>query len=303
MTSSHTSFLTIRNVRYCLRHWGSQDAPLVVMLHGWMDTSASFQFTVDCFKQKWQVVAPDWRGFGQSGSSGADTYWFPDYLGDLDALLDHLSPASPVRLVGHSMGGNIACLYAGIRPDRIAQLVNIEGFGLPAADPDEAPARYARWLAELKTPVAVPSYESLDGVAARLRKNNPRLGEEQARFLAGHWARQEDGRWRILGDPAHKRSHPILYREAEALACWRRIQAPVLWLEAADALLWKGRAVPDAARSELERRMRHIPQVHRVVIEDAGHMLHHDQPERVAALIEAHFAAGAAPASPCRQRT
>uniref|UniRef100_UPI002362DFF1 alpha/beta fold hydrolase n=3 Tax=Pseudomonadota TaxID=1224 RepID=UPI002362DFF1 len=80
--------------------------PPLVLLHGWMDVGASFQFVVDALAGDREVIALDWRGFGLSEASGAGCYWFPDYLADLDALLDAVSPSAPVDLLGHSMGGN-----------------------------------------------------------------------------------------------------------------------------------------------------------------------------------------------------
>ena len=50
-------------------------------------------------------------------------------------VLDLLSPQAPAPLVGHSMGGNIACSYAGIRPERVRCVVNLEGFGLARTAP------------------------------------------------------------------------------------------------------------------------------------------------------------------------
>ena len=115
----------------------SADRPTLVMLHGWMDVGASFQFVVDALAGidgfERAIAAPDWRGFGLTEGPPVDSYWFPDYLGDLDALLDALSPHIPVDLAGHSMGGNAAMIYAGVRPQRVRRLVNLEGFGMPAA--------------------------------------------------------------------------------------------------------------------------------------------------------------------------
>ena len=92
-------------------------APKLLLLHGWMDMSASFQFLVDALRGDWSVLAPDWRGFGESAWSSG--YLFAEYLGDLEALLDRYAPGEPANLVGHSLGGNVACIYAGARPDRV----------------------------------------------------------------------------------------------------------------------------------------------------------------------------------------
>jgi pimeloyl-ACP methyl ester carboxylesterase len=287
MTPSRSEFLSVRGLRLHVRHWGREGAPKLFMAHGWMDMSASFQFVVDALAGDWHVIAPDWRGFGLSDRSGADTYWYPDYLADLEAILDHYSPDAPVNLLGHSMGGNIVGLYAGVRPDRIARLVNLEGFGLPATKPEQAPGRYAKWLDELRTPPAMRGYADLDEVAARLQKTNPRLSSARAAFLAGHWAaRNADGLWEILGDPAHKMTNPLLYQAEEVLACWRRITAPVLWVEAEHTDMWRWMGPKEQARAEIDRRLGMLRDVTAHMMPDAGHMLHHDQPERLARMIE-----------------
>ncbi|HTH45584.1 MAG TPA: alpha/beta fold hydrolase, partial [Oxalicibacterium sp.] len=220
MKPSRSSFLTVRGLRYHIRHWGCDDAPIIVMLHGWMDVSASFQFLADAFTRDWHVIAPDWRGFGLSDAAPGG-YWYPDYLADLDAILDHYAPARPVYLLGHSLGANVAGIYAGVRPARVAKLIDIEGFGMPITPPTEAPARYAQWLDALQAPGGLRPYPTLQDVAARLQKTNPRLGDARAAFLARHWAAQnEDGSWRILADAQHRLPNPTLYRVEEVLACW-----------------------------------------------------------------------------------
>ncbi len=286
MKTSSSRFLTVRGLRYHLREWGAPGAPLLVLLHGWMDVSASFQFVVDAFQREWHVIAPDWRGYGLTDRGPGDCYWFPDHLADLDAIGDAVS-AGPLTLVGHSMGGNVALLYAGVRPARVRAVVNLEGFGLRDNPSAMAPARYARWLDELKSPPHVRRYASLDDVAARLRKNNPRLSAEQAAFLATHWSRPNAaGEQEVAGDPAHKIVNPVLYRWGEVAACWEAVACPVLWVEAADtdAHRWAG----DAA--EIARRIAVLKSVEVERIADAGHMLHHDQPAVVAHLIESFVA-------------
>jgi pimeloyl-ACP methyl ester carboxylesterase len=272
-----------RGLRHHVRHWGDPEAPPLVMVHGWMDVSASFQFVVDALATERHVIAPDWRGFGLTERPRADAYWFPDYLGDLDALLDALLPDRAVDLVGHSMGGNVATLYAGVRPARVRRLVNLEGFGMRPTEPSMAPQRLREWLDELKAPARMRDYACADEVARRLVATNPRLPMDKARWLAGHWsAPNAAGRHELLGDPAHKRVNPYLYRVDEIAASWGAIEAPVLLVSASETSPWHRFVDTDAYRE----RLRAIRRLERATVDGAGHMLHHDRPERVASLIE-----------------
>jgi len=296
--AARSLFVTVRGLRYHLLAWGdasmvTPERPPLLLMHGWMDVAASFQFMVDALSTDRCVLAADWRGFGLSDDAGSDGYWFADYLGDLDALLDHPElglAGAPVDLLGHSMGGNVVMLYAGIRPERIRRLVNLEGFGMPATVPAQAPKRYRQWLDELKEPAQLRPYDSVAEVAQRLRKTNPLLSEDKAAWLAPHWSRQNaDGRWQILADPAHKRVNPLLYRVDEVLACWQQITAPLLWVEGdrTDTEKWWGHRYP---RSEFDARLATVARVERHVLSPAGHMLHHDQPEALAQRLETFLA-------------
>ncbi len=263
-----------------------------------MDVAASYQFMIDAFSDAFAqgrtIIAPDWRGFGRTASGAsavpADSYWFPDYLADLDFLLDHYTKDQPVDLVGHSMGGNVAMMYAGVRPGRIRRLVNLEGFGLPASRPAQAPGRYAKWMDELKSlqrgEMDLKAYGDVGGVAKRLMKTNPRLTPDKANWLASHWAQPDtSGKWRILGETAHKLSSANVYRADETLELYKRISAPVLAVEASDDSLAKWQ-LGSYSLAEYHERLQLIPRADVAVIQDAGHMLHHDQPEQLARLIE-----------------
>ena len=288
MRQSESEFVQIRGLRYHVRRWRSPGAPKVVLLHGWMDVSASFQFMVDALRAPWDVYAPDWRGYGLTDWGKADCYWFPDYIADLDALLEHVEPAGPVNLVGHSLGGNVAALYAGVRPGRIARFVNLEGFGMAATHAEQAPKRYARWLEELRDPPRLRSYENFSALAERLQQGNKRLSRERAEFLARHWGQEAPGQGVLLrGDPAHKIVNPVLYRYEEVRACWREVRAPVLWVEGSESET-PNRLHLNAA--QIAERRAAFADVKAVTVPDAGHMLHHDQPEAVARLIEEFLA-------------
>jgi pimeloyl-ACP methyl ester carboxylesterase len=288
--SSH--FLDVRGMRHHVLTWGDASSPPLFMLHGWMDVAASFQFLVDALAAQWYVVAPDLRGFGRSEWQ-PQGYWFLDYVADLDALLAHFSPDAPARLVGHSLGGNVVMHYAGSQPDRVRAVVSLEGFGIPFEHPDIAPRKMLRWLAALRDPPAFRAYPSLGAVADRLQKTNPRLARGRAEFLAAHWARVlPGGDVELASDPRHKLPFPTVYRMEEIYAVWSAIVAPVLWVAAARSEIprWldshpEGEMGADGLAG-VRRRLAHVPGASLAVVDDAGHMLHHDQPAAVVGLIE-----------------
>jgi pimeloyl-ACP methyl ester carboxylesterase len=298
---SRSEFVPLRHLRYHVRVWGEPNPALapLVLVHGWMDVGASFQFLVDsltdAFFARRLIIAPDWRGYGLTTGAPVDNYWFPDYLADLDCLIDHYSPGMPVDLVGHSMGGNVVMQYAGARPGRIRRLVNLEGFGMPVGRAAQAPKRLANWMDELKAlevgTIKLKTYDSADGVANRLKKTNPRLarddtGQHRAAWLAQHWAvENSQGQWEILGDAAHRVSGATVSHVDEVLALYAAITAPTLFVGASDdsMVAWHGTRF---TLTEFHERLNTVPHVTRAVIPDSGHMLHHDQPQALARLIE-----------------
>jgi pimeloyl-ACP methyl ester carboxylesterase len=274
----------VRGLDMHLTRWGpapTESEPALFLLHGWQDTSDTFQFMVDAFERDWPLVAPDWRGFGRS-EWPREGYWFPNYVADLDALLDQLSPRAAVRVVGHSMGGNVASLYAGLRPDRVRCLANLEGLGLPRSSPDDAPAQLRKWLDQVKAAPALKEYDSLEQLAAIIQSRYPRFTEEQAGFVAAAWSGREDGRIRLLGDSRHRWVNPIRYHREDAEACWRQIRAPMLML-LADESEYLARLGVDGHEDAFRQVIPHI-QIARVA--GAGHMLHIEKPAEVASLVE-----------------
>jgi pimeloyl-ACP methyl ester carboxylesterase len=295
---ARSRFVRVRHLDYHVLTWGEPQAGKVplVLAHGWMDVAASYQFVVDAFADDRYVIAPDWRGHGLTEAPATDTFWFTDYLADLDFLLDHFSPDAPVDLVGHSLGGNVVMMYAGTRPGRVRRLVNVEGFGGPAPAPAQVPGRQAQWMDELKAlhrgEIALKSYADRNGVVERLMKTNPRLPRDKAQWLADRWARREgDGSWHILGHPALKLVRLPVLRVDELLETYRLIRAPTLSVEAGDNTLLKlgGGAF---TLEDYHDRLRAVATCRIARVEDAGHMLHHDQPARLARLIEDFLADG-----------
>ena len=271
--------LELRGVRHRLLRWHDSSspstAPTVVLLHGFQDCSDTFQFLIDAMPRRWQFVALDWRGFG--GSDWQDgPYWFVDYLADLDALLQTLMPNEPVRVIGHSMGGNIAGSYAGVRPERIRWLISLEGFGLQRTSSDLAPQRYRDWLDQVRAGPRPSKRESVSTLAATLLRRNPRLSVPIANYVANAWMRANpvDGRLALHFDPWHRLINPVLYRREEAEACWRNVVAPVLIALGAESE-YRRRLEADG---DLERFIQCFRHAEVADFEGVGHMLHHEAP-------------------------
>jgi len=273
----------IRGVHYHVSEWGDRGDPLLVALHGWGDCGASFQFMVDELRHDWFVIAPDWRGFGRTRCR-CEGYWFPDYISDLDLLLSAYQEDSPANVLGHSMGANVAALYAGIFPERVRAFVNVEGFGLPDSDPGNAPQTYRRWIEQSRDMPTYRRYPAFDDLATRIRKRSPLMSRDRALFVARNWAEQDgDGSIALRADPAHKLPNAIQYRLGEAKACWERIEAPVLLVMGENTDFKAGVNTwidPDASH-------RPFQDATVVVIPHAGHRVHLERPAELAAATEA----------------
>jgi pimeloyl-ACP methyl ester carboxylesterase len=278
--------LRVRGLDMHITRWGPPPSPgesPLFLLHGWLDAGGTFQFLVDALRTDRPIVALDWRGFGLS-QWAADGYFFHDYIADLDELLDQVAPYAPARILGHSMGGNVANLYAGVRPERVRCVINLEGFGLARTSPTEAPSRMRKWLDQIKKPTTERAYNSFDQLTAVLRFRYPRFSDQTAAFVARVWAvAEEDGRVRLAADPRHHWVNPLVYRREDAEAVWQEIRAPMLMLlgEQSDYLKRLGE---DGSMEGL-RRM--FPGVELASIPDTGHMLHIERPDFIAPLIEA----------------
>ena len=156
----------------------------------------------------------------------------------------------------------------------------------PRRAPERAPAKLAKWLDALRDPPGFAPYRDLAAVADRLQKTNPRLSRDKAEFLAPHWAETlPDGTARLRADAKHKLPFPTTARMDDVYAIWRAIEAPVLWIAAGGFRHpRRGSRGGGDARAEIARGFAHIPNGRLETVADAGHMLHHDQPEEVARL-------------------
>lgn len=265
------------------RRIGTPGSPPLLLLHGLMDTGASFARLVDELTEggetDFDVIAPDWRGHGHSQATPGE-YWFPNYLADLEALLDTLGITRPAVLVGHSMGGQIASLFAGVRPERTAALIALDSLNIPDSDPAEAPARYRSWLNGQQHGHARQAtvYNDAEQLVARLARRYPELDESERSELAAYWLVPDREGWRLHIDPAHQGRMPYGFRAAEAKAIWQEVACPVLCLDGARSPI-----AGLTGAEEMTARRACFTDLTQYSLAGCGHMLHIQAPRDVAA--------------------
>lgn len=273
MTKPTQHFFESQRLRLSCWAWGRRDRPPLILLHGKRDHARSWDTCAAELSREWYVVAPDLRGHGDSQWAIGAHYVFGDYIADLVALIEAIGGLASV--VGHSGGGLIATLTAGLYPDHVERVVAIEGTGahlqrLPRAEPDAV----REWIDHTRALEQRPPrlLESIAGAAERMRSGNPRLSEERARELAAYAVRPVDGGYRWKFDPWVDSSDPIELRPEEAPPIWARVRCPVLLLIGEEAA---SRGVQRADDARL------FADAEAIVVPDAGHWVHHDQPAAV----------------------
>jgi pimeloyl-ACP methyl ester carboxylesterase len=289
MSAPQHRFVDVRGLSIHCLEWGDPAGELVLLVHGFLDMAHSWCSFVDALLKKFRmplwIVAPDCRGHGDSGWIGTGGYYhFPDYVFDLDCVIRAFG-AARVKLIGHSMGGTISMLYTGAFPQRVKGLVLIEGVGPPGMKFSDAPERMAAWISEIhqRGRNHFREYASVAAGARQLRQTNPRLTEAAALDLARAAMKQNAaGKWLWKFDPLHRTTAPQPFYTAQALEFLRRIRCPVLLVD--------GGASHHRQRLDKQQRYDAIAGHEQIVIENAGHMVHQDNPDKLADAVAEFFA-------------
>ncbi|MEM1417681.1 MAG: alpha/beta hydrolase [Myxococcota bacterium] len=280
-------FLDANGLRLHALAWGPPEAeakgPTVLLAHGFLDLAWSWApYAARLAARGQRCVAWDWRGHGESDHVGAGGYYhFPDYVRDLHELRPQLAQGD-VHLVAHSMGGAVACMYAGLRPEGLRSLTVIEGLGPPEWKVERAPEKVLQWFegldrARARTPRVIASYAE---AVKRMRVQNAALSEELGLFLAEKALRPVPGGYAWRFDPLHRTTSPTPFRKAALEAFCQRVDVPVLLVAGARGF----RLADEAERADW------FPAARLVELPDVGHMIHQVAPEALDGITRAHFA-------------
>jgi len=285
-----TRRLASLGIELSLSEWGDPAAPPVVLCHGGFDHARGFDLLAPLLARRFRVIALDQRGHGESGRADAYT-WVTDVL-DLVNVLRGLD--RPAHLLGHSKGGGLATDAALQIPERVRWLVNIDGFGPPPEgfripgvphDARPAPERFANFLdgRRMNGNGAERSYATLDDMVARRRAQNPRLAREWLRYFVFHGARLTERGWVWKVDLRAGREFGP-WRPDWVGPGWRHLRVPMLAVIGSEPDSWG--PLPE---SIIGPRLANVPRLERATVAGAGHFVHVEQPDALAALLLDHL--------------
>ena len=278
--TSHSYFSQRLRLHYL--DWGNPDAPPLLLIHGNRDHAHNWDWTAERLQDRYHIVAPDLRGHGDSQWSTGSMYTPAEFVYDI-AQLVHQQGLAPLRVVAHSLGGNIAMRYAGTYPDDVERLVVIEGWGgiVPGHDRPRTPERMRGWIdAQRSLAARQPRrYASLDEAYQRMLEANPHLSAGQARHLTIHGANQnEDGTYTWKFDNYIHASQGLDLPADDVRELWRNITCPVLLIAGSESWTRSG--------ADLDAMVAEFKDAHHIVVDDAGHWVQHDQLETFVNLVD-----------------
>jgi pimeloyl-ACP methyl ester carboxylesterase len=280
--------LEANGLEHHVLEWRAPGAPsiTVLLLHGYMDAAGTWdRLAPTIAEQGYRVLAPDMRGFGDGARAPRGAYYhFADYVADLADLIEALGSPAEIALVGHSMGGVIATLYAGAFPERVVRLASLEGLGPPDNPFEVGPTRMRVWIEGLRAMRArgEPSPMSREDARRRLAANHPTISREVLEHRLPHLVRDAPRSatgdaavvWRF--DPLHRTTSPTPFFAKLFIEFAKLVTCPVLFVSGGR----EGYHPADEAK-----RLAAFPHVDHATLEGAGHMMHWTRPEALAKLL------------------
>jgi pimeloyl-ACP methyl ester carboxylesterase len=260
--------------------WGNESAPPLLLVHGGLDQSRSWDAVARALRANFHVVAPDLRGHGDSDWATGSSYSLADHVYDLTCLTKSAG-LEQAAIVGHSMGGMVSLTYAGVFPQKVSRLVVLDGVtNFPARTVKPIDVRIAEWVGDLDKTAQrkIHRYPSVVDGADRILARNARLTREQAMHLAAHALKRDaDGEYSWKFDPYLRARAPYRLSLEDNIALWSRIRCRTLLVAGSESFL------PDPETAGV---LGHFRQAELVKIEGAGHWVQHDQTQQVIGVLK-----------------
>ncbi len=270
----------INGKRLAIYRWGSPRKPPLLLIHGWMDSAACFDEVAEILSARYHVVGFDLHGFGRSSHTPLKSgYHFHAHLADVHAVICQVIKAEKVTVFGHSMGGNIAMYFTGMFPERVKQLVCVEGWGLPDGDRVETVAKFRKWVLACAHVTKPRTYKKLSDYLERLAKSAPRATPAMLKHQSSHLIRKTKSGYVLRADVAHFMPEPDVYNAADFERFVAAVSSPTLLIYGSETAYTWGHGLLKKTQELLRGRQQ------TKIIEGAGHMMHYEAPRALAELV------------------
>ena len=269
MPEPRSEFYESQRIKMHYVVWGDGEKPPMLLVHGGRDHSRNWDFVAERLTDDYTIYAPDLRGHGDSAWAVGGMYSFPEFVLDVATLASKL-PA-PLTVFGHSLGGAVAMQYAGVFPEKVEKVISIEGWGPPDMPHQSAQTRMRHWIGHMHEMEerSARRYKTIEEATDRMIEANPHLTPEMARHLTVHGSNtNDDGTFTWKFDNYVRIMSPYEFNMEDAKDIWSGIDSPVLLIKGAES--W-------APHPDKDGRTGAIKDCRTVVVEDAGHWVHHDQ--------------------------
>jgi pimeloyl-ACP methyl ester carboxylesterase len=275
--------IDLPHIKLAAKVWGDESLHPLLALHGWFDNAGSFDRIAPLLCTHFHIVAIDFPGHGRSQWRLAGVwYHYVDYVSDIIATIRALG-WTKFSLLGHSLGGTVASVFAACRPDNVDRLILIEALGPIAGDSSLTLAQFQRGMDQRESydekSLRVFARED-DAISARRKVNN--FSEGAAIAIVSRGIKSVDGGFSWSSDPRLTLATPVRLTEEQILAMLKGISAKTL-------LVLAQPEAPYLPRETMQRRIDCVSniEVHRIA---GGHHLHLEDAAPIAALIETFVA-------------
>lgn len=261
--------------KIAVQYYGDPQKPLLICLHGWLDNSASFQCLAKALGQRFNFLLIDLPGHGLSEPlpEGADYYIWQN-VEVLHELFQTLN-LQKVNLLGHSMGGVIASLYAGTFPDNVASLIMLDSLGPVSTNAKEAPSQLAKAIEDKqKESTGLRVYSSENDALAARKSSSPGMSDEALLPIVHRNLKAVYGGFSWRTDKRLRYSSKVRLTEEQVRSFFSEITVPVLVLLAEKGI------IPKAWQ---EKRLPSLRSYQRVQL--PGHHHFHCEPEFVSEIV------------------
>lgn len=266
--------ITLSSGELAIQEWGDDSKPTLVCLHGWLDNGATFHRLAPLLAQDYHLLVVDLPGHGLSQplAEGAHYYIWQN----IETLFELLAvrKLERVHVLGHSMGGVVASLFAGTFADKVQSLILLDSLGPMTSPLVETPQQLAKAIIDSqRIPSPLRTFSSIDEALLARKKSSPNMTDDALRPIVERNLKAVTGGFCWRTDARLRHTSKVRLSEEQVNAFFAAITAPVLVIMAEYGIVPK---------VWVDKRMQSIKDAELVYL--PGHHHFHAEQEAVSAI-------------------